>query len=100
MRFRRPCKSSRSTADRKIYRSTCSTHAAPLRLPPLVRDLQFDFTALSLVAPEKVRFRYKLEGRTTTGRKPATERQAFYTNLPSRHLPLSRHRRQQQRCVE
>jgi hypothetical protein len=32
------------------------------RLPPLMRDLQIDFTALSLVTPERVRFRYKLEG--------------------------------------
>src|SRR3989442_890079 len=29
-----------------------------LRLPPLVHDLEIDYTALSLVAPEKVRFRY------------------------------------------
>ena len=34
-----------------------------LRLPPLIRDLAIDYTALSLVAPEKVRFRIKLEGR-------------------------------------
>ena len=31
-------------------------------LPALVRDLTIDYTALSLVAPEKVHFRYKLEG--------------------------------------
>src|SRR5262249_7786296 len=33
-----------------------------LHLPPLVRDLEIDYTALSLAAPEKVLFRYKLEG--------------------------------------
>ena len=44
-----------------------------LRLPPLTRDLQIDYTALSLVAPEKNRFRYMLEGRDTrlAGRRHA-----------------------------
>src|SRR4029453_14398030 len=36
--------------------------AAGVRLPPRVRDVSIDYTALSLVAPEKVRFRYMLEG--------------------------------------
>ena len=30
-------------------------------MPALTRDLEIDYTALSLVAPEKVLFRYKLE---------------------------------------
>ena len=33
-----------------------------MRLPANVRDLRIDYTALSLVAPEKIRFKYKLEG--------------------------------------
>ena len=40
---------------RPVYRA--------LRLPPRIRDLEIDYTALSFVAPEKVRFRFKLEGR-------------------------------------
>jgi signal transduction histidine kinase len=51
------------------------------RLPPLVRDLQIDFTALSLVAPEKVRFRYKLEGWDSDWKDVGNRRQAFYTGL-------------------
>ena len=39
-----------------------------VQLPALIRDLQIDYTALSLVAPEKMRFRYKLEGHDRTGR--------------------------------
>ena len=31
--------------------------SSDLRLPPLVRDMEIDYTALSFVAPEKVRFR-------------------------------------------
>ena len=45
------------TADRKTYDTSSN-----LRLPPLIRDLEIDYTALSLVAPEKNRFRVKLEG--------------------------------------
>jgi signal transduction histidine kinase len=53
-----------------------------LRLPPKIRDLQIDYTALSFVVPQKVRFRYKLEGHDTTWQEVGTRRQAFYTNLP------------------
>jgi signal transduction histidine kinase/ligand-binding sensor domain-containing protein len=56
-----------------------------LRLPPLTRDVEIDFTALSFIAPAKVRFRYKLEGRDATWRDTAL-RQAFYTDLrPGRY---------------
>jgi signal transduction histidine kinase/ligand-binding sensor domain-containing protein len=55
-----------------------------LRLTPNVRNLQVDYTALSLVVPEKVRFRYKLEGFNSNWQDPGNRRQAFYTNLPPR----------------
>jgi len=35
---------------------------AALRLPPRTHDLTIDYTALSLAIPERVRFRYKLDG--------------------------------------
>jgi ligand-binding sensor domain-containing protein/signal transduction histidine kinase len=53
----------------------------PMRLPPLVRDLEIDYTALSLVAPEKVLFRFKLDGRDGDWQDVGNRRQAFYTNL-------------------
>jgi signal transduction histidine kinase/ligand-binding sensor domain-containing protein len=68
------------TVDRKRYDANSG-----LRLPPLVRDLQIDYTALSLVAPEKVLFRYKLEGYDPDWQDASTRRQAFYTNLPPRN---------------
>ena len=64
-------------ADRKAYDAT-----AGLRLPPRTRDLQIDYTALSLVAPEKNRFRVKLEGRDRDWQDVGTRRQAFYGDLP------------------
>ncbi|MBV8630493.1 MAG: PAS domain-containing protein, partial [Silvibacterium sp.] len=56
-----------------------------LRLPPLVRDVTIDYTALSLVAPEKMRFRYKLEGQDTEWREGVNDRQVQYSNLPPSH---------------
>jgi signal transduction histidine kinase/ligand-binding sensor domain-containing protein len=53
-----------------------------LRLPAGVRDLLFDFTALSLVAPEKGRFRVMLEGQDKRWRELVNQRQVHYTNLP------------------
>ena len=51
----------------------------------MARDLTIDYTALSLVAPEKVLFRYKLEGLDRDWHEVGSRRQAFYTNLPPRH---------------
>ena len=52
-----------------------------IRLPPRTRDLCIDYTALSFVAPQKVGFRYKLEGRDNSWQEPGTRRQAFYNDL-------------------
>jgi signal transduction histidine kinase/ligand-binding sensor domain-containing protein len=72
------------TADRKPYDVTAENNGT-LSLPPLSRDLQIDYTALSLVAPEKIRFRYKLEGYDRDWQDVGNRRQAFYTNLPPRN---------------
>lgn len=52
-----------------------------LRLPPGVHELTIDYTALSLAAPEKVRFRYRLEGQDAAWKEVVNERQVRYTNL-------------------
>jgi signal transduction histidine kinase len=69
------------TADNKPYDATNG-----LRLPPGVRDLAIDYTALSLTAPEKVQVRVKLEGQDSDWRVPVNPRHAHYTNLgPGRY---------------
>ncbi len=68
-------------ADRTTYEAT-SEAGGRVRLPPLVRELEIDYTALSLVAPEKVLFRYKLENFDRDWQEAGTRRQAFYSNLP------------------
>jgi signal transduction histidine kinase/ligand-binding sensor domain-containing protein len=52
-----------------------------LKLPALIRNLEIDYTALSFVVPQKVRFRYKLEGKDTSWQEAGGRRQAFYTDL-------------------
>lgn len=64
------------TADRKTYEAVSG-----LQLPPLVRDLEIDYTALSFVAPDKNRFRVKLEGRDLGWRNVENRRQVVYTDL-------------------
>lgn len=61
-----------------------SPEGEPLRLPKLIHQLQIDYTALSFVAPEKNRFRYKLEGHDTEWTDAGNRRQAFYNDLAPR----------------
>ncbi len=63
-------------ADRKSYSTQNGLH-----LPALTRDLEIDYTALSFVVPQNVKFRYKLEGHDREWQDPQTRRQAFYSNL-------------------
>lgn len=63
-------------ADRRSY-----SPQQGLRLPRLSRDLEIAYSALSFVAPQKVRFRYKLESRDASWQEAGTRRQAFYTDL-------------------
>jgi signal transduction histidine kinase len=70
------------TADGRMYDATLNEHP---RLPPLVRTLEIDYTALSLVAPEKIRFRYKLEGHDRDWQDVGNRRQAFYSDLAPRN---------------
>ena len=55
--------------------------ATDLRLPAHTSNLQIKYTALSLSIPERVRFRYRLEGADHGWQEAGTRREAFYTNL-------------------
>jgi signal transduction histidine kinase/ligand-binding sensor domain-containing protein len=56
--------------------------SGPITLSKGANDLQIDYTALSISMPERVRFRYKLEGYDKQWQDVGTRRQAFYTHLP------------------
>jgi signal transduction histidine kinase/ligand-binding sensor domain-containing protein len=80
-KLRPPVHIEQITADHQTYNVTSDANGK-VYLPPLIRDLEVDYTALSLVAPEKVLFRYKLEGWDRDWQDAGTRRQAFYSNLP------------------
>jgi PAS domain S-box-containing protein len=63
-------------ADRKQYKPQ-----AGLQLPPLTRDLKIGYTSPSFLIPQKVKFRYRLEGHDREWQDAGTRREAFYTDL-------------------
>jgi signal transduction histidine kinase/ligand-binding sensor domain-containing protein len=67
------------TADNRPFAISSELH-----LRPKVRNVEIGFAALSLSIPERVLFRYKLEGYDDEWRGPVTDRSASYTNLPPR----------------
>jgi signal transduction histidine kinase/ligand-binding sensor domain-containing protein len=52
-----------------------------LRLPAGSRDLRVDYTAPALRIPERVRFRYRLDGVDDDWQEAGTRRQALYSRL-------------------
>ncbi|WP_377702307.1 triple tyrosine motif-containing protein [Pseudoduganella sp. UC29_71] len=64
------------TADRKRYAPTNG-----MSLPALTKDIQIDYVALSYALPQKVKFRYKLDGHDAAWQEPGNRRQAFYNDL-------------------
>jgi ligand-binding sensor domain-containing protein/signal transduction histidine kinase len=66
----------RMIADGVIYDSS-----RLLRLPAGIRNLAIEYTALSFVAPEKMHFRYRLEGQDSQWREVLNDRRVQYSNL-------------------
>jgi ligand-binding sensor domain-containing protein len=56
-----------------------------LTLPAHTEKLEINYTALSLAVPERVLFRYMLEGVDNEWQDAGTRRQAFYTSLSPGH---------------
>jgi signal transduction histidine kinase/ligand-binding sensor domain-containing protein len=64
------------TANEKTYQST-----EILELPKGTESLRINYTALSLSIPERVRFKYRLEGFDDSWHDAGTRREVFFTNL-------------------
>jgi signal transduction histidine kinase len=60
-------------------------HAADLKIPAGHNHFQFEYAGLSFAAPQKVRYRYKLEGFDHDWTEASTRRTAYYTNIPPGH---------------
>ena len=63
--------------DRKEFAATEN-----LKLSPHPRDLQIDYTSPTFLIPQRVKFRYRLDGYDHDWHDAGTRRQAFYTDLP------------------
>lgn len=57
----------------------------PVRIPPGAQRIQFQYTALSLVAPEKACFRCRLDGFDRTWVNTENKRTVQYTQVPPGH---------------
>jgi signal transduction histidine kinase/ligand-binding sensor domain-containing protein len=64
-------------ADHKSYESLDK-----VAVPHLRGELEVNYTALSYQIPQRVLFRYKLEGHDTEWNEVGTRHQAFYNDLP------------------
>lgn len=56
--------------------------ANPFRIAAGARSLEIHYTALSFLVPERVRFKYRLEGFEKGWVEAGTRRTAYYTGLP------------------
>jgi ligand-binding sensor domain-containing protein/signal transduction histidine kinase len=74
--LRPPVAVERVSIDGKLFSPRETAEVAPG-----ARDLEFEFTALSFVAPQKVRFKYKLDGFDREWIDAGTARTARYTNI-------------------
>lgn len=68
------------TADQRVF-----DPVRDLRLAPGTANLQIDYTALSLQNPDRVRFRYRLDGVDKAWIDAGGRRQSFYTRLGPGH---------------
>ncbi len=69
--------------DRVVLQGEDVDPASIAVLAPGVRGLEIHYTALSYIAPEKVRFSYKLEGFDEDWVDAGNRRVAYYTKLPA-----------------
>lgn len=54
-----------------------------LTLKPRQRNFEINYTGLSYLTPDKLRFRYRLKGFNSQWIEAGTRRTAFYTNVPA-----------------
>jgi signal transduction histidine kinase/ligand-binding sensor domain-containing protein len=60
-----------------------SADGMPLQLPAKLRSLEIQYTAFCFAAPDRVRFRHKLEGFDADWGEPTNERRVRYGRLPN-----------------
>ncbi|GAA3766832.1 sensor histidine kinase [Terriglobus aquaticus] len=72
--------------DALVARHVEQAAVSGVNLPALTRDVDLKYTAPALAIPERVRFRYRLDGHDKEWQDSTTLRDAFYTDLrPGRY---------------
>lgn len=74
-----PARVEAASADERRFEA-----GGPLHVPAGTKRVGIDYTAVALTQPNRVRFRYRLEGFDTEWVLAGTRRSAVYTNLPPR----------------
>jgi signal transduction histidine kinase/ligand-binding sensor domain-containing protein len=83
-----PARLTRNSAPVIVHIQTLSADGDPIRvrsavhIPGRHRRITFGYSGLSLAIPDRVRYRYRLEGFDRAWSEPAASREAVYTNLP------------------
>jgi signal transduction histidine kinase/ligand-binding sensor domain-containing protein len=70
-----------SPVERADASSSSREQTRAMTIPPRPDRITFGFAALSLTVPDRVRFRYRLDGFDHDWSEPVAERQAVFTNL-------------------
>ena len=87
-----------------IESATVERESADIRrgviVPPGRENVEINYTGISLIKSEQIRFRHKLEGHDPDWIDAGTRRTAYYSYLPPGQYRFRRHRRQQRRRVE
>jgi signal transduction histidine kinase len=82
-----PARSTGSSAPAPVYMQSVSADGSmldlrgPLRIPSERRRITFTYIGLSLSTPDRIRYRYMLEGFDHDWSEPIAAREAVYTNL-------------------
>ena len=73
------------SVDEEPQKDTVAVTNSPVTVSPGNHRLSFEYAALSFVAPQKVRFEYRLSGFDHGWVDAGARRTAYYTNLPPGH---------------
>jgi len=81
-RFRPPANPAAAVVESVTIDRQAFTAADGVEIGPHPRELQIDYTSPTLSVPQKVNFRYQLDGYDDGWHEAGPRRQAFYTDVP------------------
>ncbi|MDB6125984.1 MAG: putative two-component system sensor kinase [Pedosphaera sp.] len=81
----RPKEEAKRISSAGVPWSFAALPASAVRIPPGGGELEIHYTALSFRAPEKIRFKYKLEGVDSDWMNARDRRVAYYNNIAPGH---------------